>query len=424
LKFIHTADLHLDSPLRGLARYPGAPLQEARGATRRALENLVRLAIADSVAFVLIAGDVYDGDWRDYQTGLFFAAEVSRLREAGIPVFIVSGNHDARSVITRSLRLPDNVRGFSVDGPETAILENLGVAIHGHGYAERWVQADLSATYPPRLPDHLNIGLLHTSASTRGPHETYAPCSVPGLVARGYDYWALGHVHERQVVHEDPWIVFPGCIQGRHVLEAGPKGCTVVEVEDIEIRSVRHVDLDVVRWARCVVDVAGAETPHVAVDAVRAALDRQLRLADGRLLAARVEVAGASPAHEALLADTPRWESEVRAAATDAAPDGIWIEQVLFRTSSSADPEVAASQDGPLGALRTTVARYRTNPDLVLDELGGTRELKEVRELTGRLAQDGELAAALSPSDPLRLAGLLDEVEALLVTQLHGEAAG
>lgn len=423
MKFIHTADLHLDSPLRGLSRYPGAPVQEARGATRRALENLVQLAVSDAVDFVLIAGDVYDGDWRDYQTGLFFATQMSRLRDAGIHVLVVSGNHDARSVITRSLRLPDNVRRFSADGPESIRLDELGVAVHGHGYAERWVQTDLSALYPARLPGYLNVGLLHTSASTRGPHETYAPCTVQDLVARGYDYWALGHVHQRQILHEDPWVVFPGCIQGRNVLEAGPRGCTVVEATDLEIASVRHVDLDVVRWAWCVVDVAGAETPDGAVDAVRAALDRELRLAGGRLLAVRVELTGASPTHEALWADTARWDSEIRAAATDASSDGIWIERILLRTSSCAGLEAARGHDGPLGALLTTLGRYREDTESVLGELGATRELREVRELAGRLAHDGELAARLSLSDPLRLGTLLDEVEALLVTRLGAEVA-
>ena len=422
MKFIHTADLHLDSPLRGLARYPGAPLQEARACSRRALENLVHLAIADAVDFVLVAGDVYDGDWRDYQTGLFFAAQMSRLREAGIPVFAVSGNHDARSVITRTLRLPDNVRHFSADGPETALLEDVGVAVHGHGYAERWVQVDLSAGYPARRAGYFNVGLLHTSASTDGPHETYAPCSVAGLAARGYDYWALGHVHQRQVLHRDPWVVFPGCLQGRHVQEAGPKGCTVVDVEDREVTSVRHVDLDVVRWAWCVVPAGDAETPEAAVDATRAALARELDAAGGRLLAVRVELTGASAAHEALWADAARWESEIRAAATDLDPDGIWVERVLLRTSSRADLDVAREQDGPLGALLASIARYRADPERLLAELGGSREIGEIRGLAGRLAHDGELAGELSLADPGRLGWLLDEVQGLLLTRLQGVA--
>src|SRR5829696_667564 len=135
LKFLHAADVHLDSPLRGLERYDGAPVEEIRGAARRAFENLVDLALAEEVAFLLLAGDLYDGDWKDYNTGLFFAAQMRRLEEAGTPVFVISGNHDAASQITRVLRPPDNVKVFSTRKPETVELKGLEVALHGQGFA-------------------------------------------------------------------------------------------------------------------------------------------------------------------------------------------------------------------------------------------------------------------------------------------------
>src|SRR5690349_8098378 len=148
LRFLHAADVHLDSPLRGLARYAGAPAEEIRAATRRAFENLVSLAIEEEVAFVLLAGDLYDGDWKDYNTGLFFTAQMARLGEAGIRVFAVAGNHDAASQITKVLRPPPNVKIFSTRRPETAVLDDLGVAIHGQGFAHAAVADDLSASYP------------------------------------------------------------------------------------------------------------------------------------------------------------------------------------------------------------------------------------------------------------------------------------
>ncbi len=125
LRFLHAADIHLDSPLRGLERYEGAPVEEIRGATRRAFENLVDLAVSEKVAFLLLAGDLYDGDWKDYNTGLFFAAQMRRLDEAGIPVFLIAGNHDAASQITRSLRPPSNVTVLSTKKPETRLIEEL-----------------------------------------------------------------------------------------------------------------------------------------------------------------------------------------------------------------------------------------------------------------------------------------------------------
>src|SRR6202011_3159455 len=136
-KFLHAADIHLDSPLKGLERYEGAPVEQIRKATRRALENLVQLAVMEKVDFVLIAGDLYDGDWKDYNTGLFFLAQMARLRSAEIKVFILSGNHDAANQLTKHLRPPENVRFLSDRKPETVRLDEIGVAIHGQGFAKR-----------------------------------------------------------------------------------------------------------------------------------------------------------------------------------------------------------------------------------------------------------------------------------------------
>ena len=213
MKFVHAADIHLDSPLKGLSRYEGAPVAEVRGATRRALENLVDLCLAEGAAFLLLAGDLYDGSWKDYSTGLFFASQMSRLRAGGVRVFMIRGNHDAASKITQSLRWPDNVPELSVRRAETVVVEDLGVAIHGQGFATKAVTDDLAAQYPSRVDGAFNIGLLHTSVTGREGHESYAPCKLETLFGKGYDYWALGHVHQREVLCENPWVVFPGNLQ-------------------------------------------------------------------------------------------------------------------------------------------------------------------------------------------------------------------
>ena len=150
MKFVHAADLHLDSPLRGLARYEGAPVGALRLATRRAFQNLVELCLEERAAFLLIAGDVYDGDWRDYGTGLFFAAELSKLRAADIPVVLLRGNHDAESQIARHLQYPDNVHNLAVHAPQTLELATLGVCVHGQGFATKAVTSDSQARTPRR----------------------------------------------------------------------------------------------------------------------------------------------------------------------------------------------------------------------------------------------------------------------------------
>ena len=187
VRFIHTADIHLTAPYRGLERYEGAP-RLLRSATRQAFDNLIKLAVDQGVDFVLIAGDLYDGDWLDYNTGLYFVRQMNVLREAGISLFLVRGNHDAASQIAKSLTLPDNVREFSCQGPETVILDSLGVALHGQGYLQRQETSNLARNYPDPVPGLVNIGLLHTALDGREGHEPYAPCSVDELVNKGYDY--------------------------------------------------------------------------------------------------------------------------------------------------------------------------------------------------------------------------------------------
>lgn len=236
MKFLHAADIHLDSPLTGLRAREDLPDAVIRHCTRRAFTAMIDLARAEDVAFVVIAGDLYDGDWKDFSTGLFFAEEMRRL---GRPCFLLRGNHDARSLITRNLALPPNVREFSSRTCETISLPELGVALHGHSFLNRAVPEDLSVRYPAPSQGMLNIGVLHTSAEDPGDHETYAPCRVANLTLKRYDYWALGHIHARRVLAERPWIVFPGNLQGRHSRETGPKGCTLVTIEDREVVAVR-----------------------------------------------------------------------------------------------------------------------------------------------------------------------------------------
>ena len=290
-RFLHAADTHIDSPLDGLEAYDGAPLEALRGATRAAFENLVLLALDEKVDFLLLAGDIYDGDWKDFSTGLYFSRQMARLRAAGIPVYLVAGNHDAASVLTRRLSLPDNVHVFSTRTAESRDVPGLPVAIHGRGFPQRAVPENLVPDYPAALPGRFNIGLLHTSLTGAPGHDDYAPCSLADLAGKGYQYWALGHVHLPQVVSRAPWVVYPGNTQGRHIRETGPRGCRLVTVgDDLEVLEAEFRALDVARWARLELDIS-AEPSLADVHArLGAALADAAAAAEGRLLAARVEI--------------------------------------------------------------------------------------------------------------------------------------
>lgn len=356
--FIHAADIHLDSPLRGLAGYEGAPVDAIRAATRNAFEALIDLAIEKDAAFVLLAGDLYDGDWKDFNTGLFFNRQMARLDRKGIRAFVVNGNHDAQSKITRSLRPPSNTFIFGAKKPETIPLPEIGVAIHGQSYPTPTVSDDLASGYPDPTPGVLNIGLLHTSLDGRPGHESYAPCTVDGLRARGYQYWALGHVHTREEVSDDPYIVFPGCIQGRHIRETGAKGCTVVSFENGEILEVEHHPLDVMRWVECRISLEEIETEPAFSDSVRHAVHEALTEADGRPIAVRVVFEGATRLQTLLQSDLARFENLVRSIGIEIDDELIWIEQVRFQTSGRRTLEDVLGNESPLSSVLSAIASF------------------------------------------------------------------
>ena len=413
MKFLHAADIHLDSALHGLERYDGAPVEEIRGATRRALDNLVQLAIEEAVAFVVLAGDLYDGDWRDYNTGLYFVAQMGRLREAGIRVFVVAGNHDAASQITRHLRLPDNVTMFSTDHPESVVLDDLGVAIHGQGFASRSVTEDLSLAYPQAAPHLFNIGLLHTCLDGKPGHEPYAPCSLDGLRSKGYQYWALGHIHKREVVCRAPWVVFPGNIQGRHIRETGAKGCTLVIVDSNEIREVVHCDLDVLRWLRCEVDVTDCDTTDDVWEKVREAFLHALEAAAGKLLVVRLILRGVSAIHSCLKADLFHWVQEYRALATDIGGARLWLEKVSLMTRPSVSTDICLARDDALSGLLRGINEREVDEAALMSlahEVASLRQKLPAEMLGG---EDG-----YDPADPEQLKIVLEDVKELLVNRL------
>lgn len=412
---VHAADLHLDSPLVGLARYEGAPVAEVRSATRRALENLVQLCLDEQARLLLLAGDLYDGDWRDYSTGLFFAAQMARLRESGTQVVWIRGNHDAQSKITRHLALGAHCHELSAKRPQTHIIEALSLAVHGQGFATAAVTDDLSSSYPEPIGGVLNIGLLHTALSGRRGHAPYAPCDVRSLAARGYDYWALGHVHQREHVLDTPHIVFPGNLQARHVREPGAKGATLIHVEDGRISKLEHRALDVVRFCVLPVEASGADTLLDVAQLLKSELRRALQEADGRLLAARVEVRGVSRAHGELARDPERAKAQLQSAANEIQGGDVWLEDIRIRTESALDREALAQRDDAIGQL------VRSLRELEQDEALVTQLVSELAELTRVLPpelRDGQFGLDLS--DPEQARELVSSAGRMLLPRLLG----
>ncbi len=418
-KFIHTADIHLDSPLYRLETYEGAPVEEVRQASRRALENLIDLAIAESVDFILIAGDLFDGDWKDYHTGLYFISQVHRLKKAGIDVFMVSGNHDAVGRITRALPYPENVRFFSHKKPETIALDALKVAVHGQSFSSPSVTDNMAITYPDPIPEYFNIGLLHTSLNGREGHENYAPCTMEDLKNRGYDYWALGHVHQSEIVFSDPFIVFPGCIQGRHARETGDKGGVLVTVEEGLVPEVVHHPFDVIRWEHLEVNLTDADTRQACLDCFKKVLETVINHHNPLPVIVRVTFTGETRAHAQIIGDPEYWKEAVRSIAIANFGERVWIEKVYAHTRPKDTDGAKAVDPGPLLELETLVTVMKADKDNLLS-LGNELSIL-FRKLPAEYRQ-GE--GALDPKNPQQLRQILDQAHALLAQGLKKETPG
>ena len=381
-RFFHSADIHLDSPLTGLAHIEGGVAERIRSAPRAAFEALIDRAIHDQVEFFVIAGDLYDGTWRDYKTGLFFSEQMGRLNHANIPVFVLHGNHDAESQITKPLKLPENVRVFSARKPQTYQLDTLNVALHGQSFREKAVTDNLVTKYPEPVQGAFNIGVLHTALGGMGAHANYAPCSLSELLARGYDYWALGHVHQGQILNKQPHVVFPGNLQGRHVRETGPKGASLVTVEDGEVVEVAALAFDVVRWTVLDVDVASAGSTDDVLDQMRQALSHGVSDADGRLLAARIVLKGRTELDSQLATDVDYLTAQARATALGLGDEIAWVERVTVETKPLADASALAAQEDALGDLQRMLDEAMADEEL----LGQLKT--DIGELIGKLPHE------------------------------------
>lgn len=366
MRFIHTADIHLDSPLTGLSAYNDAPATMLRGATREAFTNLVNEAIDQQVDFMVIAGDLYDGGWKDHNTGIYFCREMGRLKKAGIPVYVKFGNHDAESEMTKKLLLPDNVFTFESRKPNTFVIDHLNVALHGRSFKDAATTENLAAGYPAPQPGMFNIGVLHTALGVHSTHANYAPCSIDELHAKGYQYWALGHVHEYQMWQGPSTVVFPGNLQGRHIRETGPHGAVLVTADDAGVQQIDRLFVDVLRWYSLEVDASGCGTLADVVRVIGKELEALVQDSPANIPSAvRIVVTGRTAAHGELFGLEAQLRAEVLALAAAIGSDRIWIEKVKTCTSAPDDDAAIRARGDAIADLQVLLEEAATNPDFL-----------------------------------------------------------
>ena len=339
IRILHTADVHLDSPLRSLALRDPELRDRVQTSSRTALSRIVDIALTNDVVALLIAGDLFDGAERSARTAAFLTLQLERLRERGIRVFYVKGNHDVENPLTGELSLPDNVHVFDGRGGKVQLAE--GVWIHGVSFANRHAPESLLPKFPAPVEGAVNIAMLHTSLAGADGHDPYAPCTVGELTDAGFDYWALGHVHRRQVHSKAPWVVMPGTPQGRDIGEPGPKSATLLTIDQaIEIEEVLT---SAVEFLHIQVDVADTDNDDALRDILRRTLRDTARNLVSESAVIRLKLTGRTRRRWQVLRDQDVWKETAAQYARETGT--LWLDKVVFDLSDTAEPGHSATDE-------------------------------------------------------------------------------
>ncbi|ALC91954.1 DNA repair exonuclease [Bacillus sp. FJAT-18017] len=258
IRFIHTADLHLDSPMAGLSKMPKTILDRLRESTFKAFSRIVDTAIEHEVDFVIIAGDLYDGEDRSLKAQSRFRAQMEKLFEKNIPVFAIHGNHDHLGGDWVKLAMPNNVHVFGSEPEMVHHLTKSGISVclYGFSYPTRHVKEKKVDGYIKAIHGDFHIGILHGNDGSSSEHGNYCPFTVPELVGKQFDYWALGHIHKRAVLSSAPPVVYPGNIQGRNRKEKDEKGCYLVTLDEAGA-SLDFIEVNDCVWKETTISAKG-----------------------------------------------------------------------------------------------------------------------------------------------------------------------
>ncbi|MDU4694702.1 MAG: DNA repair exonuclease [Paenibacillus sp.] len=407
-RFLHAADLHLDTPFSGMSGVPDRLRGLLRESTFAAFDQLIKVAIEEAVDFVVISGDIYDASDSSLRAQLRLREGWDKLGEHGIPVYLIRGNHDPLSSRRLRLALPGHVYEFGSQAESvTAVRRSDGepvAVLTGVSYPTPAVHDNLALQYRREPGSALyHIGLLHGNVDGQEGHDAYAPCSLRDLQASGYDYWALGHIHKREILCESPWVVYPGNIQGRSLKETGPKGCYLVEVTENGEAELSFRRLDQVLWLESRLTIDGIATEEALKMSLEERLDELREAEPGRITLARLSFIGRGPLHGLLQsgAEVAELLQELRRkefARFEAAGLGssdverlglgegiVWLAGFKLETRMELDREGVLAEDSFLGELfrlakRTSAASEQVEElvDTALASLSDNRQLRRL----------------------------------------------
>jgi len=414
--FIHAADLHIDSPFKGVSTESEQLATALQKSTYLAFENLIDTCIELEVDFLLVAGDVYDGRDRSLGAQLKFHKGLTRLAAAGIRSFVVHGNHDPLDGRVSHLDWPAEVTifGKAAETVDVRVDDTPVAAISGVSFPKQDVRSNLARKLKPTSSELFQIGLLHCNVGANTGHEPYAPCELSELKASGIDYWALGHVHTRQTLAKKPHVIYPGNPQGRSVREQGARGCYHVKVDGDRNVDLEFISLDVIRWEQASTSIDGLESMTALEKELVTSVESMIAASEGRGVICRLRVEGRGPLYGDLHADGARDELLAHVRERFAGDDPIvWVQRIDTDCRPVVDLDKRASRGDLLAEILTVAREYRDDPDLLVAELRS--------KVTDQLWQNSRAKSSLDPIDDELLNDILGEAELLCLDLLEDD---
>jgi len=414
--FIHCADLHLDSPFEGLHAVSPTIANVLRDATFRSFENVIDIAIREKVDFLIIAGDVYDGADRSLRAQWRFHQALRHAVESGLQCFVAHGNHDPLSGWEAGLILPDGVHRFDGNNVECAFARRNGETlahIHGISYPSREIRENLALRFPTKEKNApFSIGLLHCNVGGYSEHDNYAPCNLDDLLKCDMDYWALGHVHTRQVLNEiEPYIIYPGNTQGRSVREIGERGCYFVKVDDTGTATAEFVPTDVVRWFIEEVSISDIDTIDALTNSLVGIKDEVRSQANGRNAVLRLYLNGRGELHKKLRQPEFDIIQMLRDGEEERRPF-VWVESVQINTRPAVDIQSRRQVEDFIGEFLKSAESLRSFADVE----------SAMRDLLNNPSEHSIITNELDALTREELLSILDDAEAMgLDWLLEGE---
>ncbi|WP_085522016.1 metallophosphoesterase family protein [Tuberibacillus sp. Marseille-P3662] len=406
--FLHAADLHLDRPFKGLSHVPESLSHRIRQSTFTAFQQLITAAVEHKVDFVVIAGDLFDGHHPSLRAQRFAQKQFQRLAKNDISVYLVLGNHDFGLHQRLEQTFPENVHVFPEDvSVQSFQKEGTTVHLYGFSYPERHLKQRKIDTYEKVDHADFHIGILHGyHEDGQDDHDVYAPFHLQDLLDKQFDYWALGHIHQRQMLHDDPPVCYPGSSQGLSIKETGEKGAHIVNLDHQYGAAIQWLPVHDVQWTDPVVDVSQIQTAEQLSEHLEQ-IKEQLRQPQTGVLA-RITLTGASPIKRLLLEPYHLQDLlDTLHEGEEEAPDFVWILDCHDAVVPEYDREALKNTNHFLGDL----VRLRDTTETIDDWLEPLYQHKRA----------GRYLASLNQQEQQEV---LDEAEAWLIEQLSQAGEG